>query len=250
MILAAGFGKRMRPLTLTTPKPLLTVAGQPLIVWHILALKAAGVTDIVINAAWLAEKLIGYLGDGSHLGVHIQWSVEPQALETAGGIRFARHLLGDEPFILVNGDVWSCVDYAALVEHSLAEKQLGYLLLINNPEHNPTGDFELQQGLVMPKNTRAINAATYTFAGISVLHPRLVDPVVAGETAALAPLLVQAMQQQAITAQLTSCQWVDVGTPKRLAQLNEQINKNGASQHPAWQAIQKRMHTLAPKTTT
>lgn len=135
MILAAGKGTRLRPLTYTTPKPLVEVGGQPLIVWHIKALKAAGVTDIVINVSWLADKLLEPLGDGSRFGVTLHWSIEPEPLETAGGIKKAlgEGLLKDAPFILVNGDVWTPFNLANLVEKDLGE-QLAYLLLADTAD--------------------------------------------------------------------------------------------------------------------
>jgi MurNAc alpha-1-phosphate uridylyltransferase len=142
MILAAGLGNRMRPLTLHTPKPLLAVADKPLIVWHIEKLQKIGVTDIVINTAWLADKLIAALGTGDQFGVRIHWSNEGEGLETAGGIIHALPLLGDQPFILVNGDVWTNYDFAPLLQVELGQN-LAHLMLVDNPVQHPQGDFVL-----------------------------------------------------------------------------------------------------------
>ncbi len=139
MILAAGLGNRMRPLTLYTPKPLLEVGGKPLIVWHIEKLKKIGVTEIVINSAWLADKLISSLGDGSQFGVDIRWTREEEGLETAGGIINALPLLGTDPFILVNGDVWTTMDFEAL-RHIKLNDDLAHLVLVDNPKQHPEGD--------------------------------------------------------------------------------------------------------------
>lgn len=232
MILAAGKGTRLRPLTLDTPKPLVEVGGQPLIVWHIKALKAAGITDITINASWLADKLMDTLGDGSQYGVKLHWSVEgDEPLETAGGIFQALQTgkLRDEPFILVNSDVWTTYDFEQLQDYELSADQRAHLLLIDNPEHNNGGDFAINNGLA---SEHPIDGADkYTFAGISVMSPRLVDGLVSGQPAALAPLLKQAMLKFQITAEVISDNWIDVGTPERLAQVNEFIESNGVDNH-------------------
>ena len=226
MILAAGLGTRMRPLTLDKPKPLLNVAGKPLIVWHIEALKRAGITEIVINCAWLAEKLMQALGDGSQFGVNIHWSVETDALETAGGIINALPLLGDAPFLLVNGDVWTRFDYSKLQKYDLGT-DLAHLVLVDNPPQHPTGDFVLANGHVYsPKDnssaTEQQGAEQLTFAGISVLSPQLFAGLEQGKRP-LAPLLIQAMQQGGVSGSKLNDAWVDVGTPERLSELNESI---------------------------
>ncbi len=223
MILSAGKGTRLRPLTLTTPKPLVEVGGQPLIVWHIKALKQAGITDITINVSWLADKLLNAIGDGSQFGVTIHWSIEPEEpLETAGGIKMALATgkLKDQPFILVNGDVWTPFDFAQLSQIQLNDSQ-AYLLLTDQATHNPTGDFALENGKV-----KADGTPKYTFAGISVMSPRLLDTVKAGETAPLAPLLKQAMQAGLVMGDLLSDAWVDVGTLERLENLNQKLSAN------------------------
>lgn len=220
MILAAGLGNRMRPLTLTTPKPLLAVGGKPLIVWHIDALKAAGISDLVINTAWLGHKLHEALGDGSAYGVNIQWSDEQEPLETAGGIQQALPLLGNEPFLLVNGDIWLRYDFKPFINKDLGQ-QLAHLLLVNNPPQHPKGDFafckDQSNSLVLPEGEEK-----YTFAGVSVLSPQLFAHLPAGK-APLAPLLRQAIAQGLVSAEHHAGTWVDVGTPERLADLDQLI---------------------------
>ncbi|MCD6250996.1 MAG: nucleotidyltransferase family protein [Psychrobacter sp.] len=232
MILAAGKGTRLRPLTLETPKPLVEVGGQPLIVWHIKALQAAGITDIAINASWLADKLMDTLGDGAKYGVTLHWSVEEdEPLETAGGIFQALQTgkLRDEPFILVNSDVWTTYDFTQLRDYTLSADQRAHLLLIDNPAHNDGGDFAINNGLASEQPVG--EADKYTFAGISVMSPRLVDGLVSGQPAALAPLLKQAMIKFQITAEVITDNWIDVGTPERLTQVNAFIESHGANNH-------------------
>ena len=232
MILAAGKGTRLRPLTLETPKPLVQVGGQPLIVWHIKALQAAGITDITINASWLADKLMDTLGDGAQYGVKLHWSVEgDEPLETAGGIFQALQSgrLRDEPFILVNSDVWTTYDFAQLRDYTLGADQRAHLLLIDNPEHNDGGDFAINNGLASEQPVG--DADKFTFAGISVMSPTLVEGLVSGQPAALAPLLKQAMIKFQITAEVITDNWIDVGTAERLAQVNEFIEKNDIGNH-------------------
>ncbi|ALF60454.1 N-acetylmuramate alpha-1-phosphate uridylyltransferase MurU [Psychrobacter urativorans] len=232
MILAAGKGTRLRPLTLETPKPLVEVGGQPLIVWHIKALQAAGITDITINASWLAKKLMDTLGDGSPYGVQLHWSLEDDdPLETAGGIFQALQTgkLQDEPFILVNSDVWTTFDFAPLRDYQLGADQRAHLLLIDNPEHNNGGDFAINNGLASEQPIG--DADKYTFSGISVMSPRLVDGLVTGQSAALGPLLRQAMIKFQVTAEVITDNWIDVGTPERLEQINTFIETKGTGTH-------------------
>ena len=223
MILAAGLGNRMRPLTLHTPKPLLEVGGKPLIVWHIEKLQKIGVTEIVINTAWLGEKLATTLGDGSQFGVNILWSHEGEGLETAGGIINALPLLGDEPFILVNGDVWTTMDFSTLLNVDLGDKQ-AHLVLVENPPQHLKGDFILSNGLAYTFEQEQLGEAL-TYSGIAVLHPRMFVGLENGKRP-LAPLLKQAMQQQQVSAEKLQGIWVDVGTPERLEQLDQQIKQN------------------------
>lgn len=220
MILAAGEGTRMRPLTLTTPKPLLAVGDMPLIVWHIHNLIKAGITNIVVNTCYLADKIQAFF-DTHSFDANISVSVENFAtpIETAGGAAFAlsQHLLKDEPFLLVNGDVWTDMDFGRLAKVDLADN-LGHLCLIDNPPHNPTGDFALINGQVKPKGEQNL-----TFAGISVLSPRLFDSVQIGTKSPLAPILHQAIAQNRLTGERLSDSWVDVGTPQRLDELNQML---------------------------
>jgi MurNAc alpha-1-phosphate uridylyltransferase len=217
MILAAGLGTRLRPLTLTTPKPLLEVGGKPLIVWHIEALKRASVTQIVINTAWLGDKLVDALGNGESFGVEIHWSHESEPLETAGGIQKALTLLGSEPFILVNGDVWTRFDFSLLVNKELND-DLGYLVLAKNPPQHPNGDFVLTNNRI----TQEEGDDKLTFSGISLLSPKLFESLAAGK-APLAPLLRQVMDDGKVGGECMQDYWVDVGTIERLEELDQKI---------------------------
>ncbi|MCH7335247.1 N-acetylmuramate alpha-1-phosphate uridylyltransferase MurU [Acinetobacter sp. NIPH 2699] len=222
MILAAGLGNRMRPLTLHTPKPLLDVGGKPLIVWHIEKLQQIGVTEIVINTAWLAEKLVAALGDGSEFGVTILWSHEGEGLETAGGIINALPLLGNEPFILVNGDVWTTMDFSSLLNVKLDHKQ-AHLVLVENPPQHLNGDFILSNDLAYTFEQQQLGEAL-TYSGVALLSPQMFAGLENGKRP-LAPLLKQAMQQQQVSAEKMQAIWVDVGTPERLEQLDQQIKQ-------------------------
>lgn len=222
MILAAGLGNRMRPLTLYTPKPLLQVGGKPLIVWHIEKLKSIGVTEIVINSAWLADKLIGTLGDGSQFGVQILWTREDEGLETAGGIINALPLLGTEPFILVNGDVWTTMDFKSLLKVDLKDN-LAHLIFVTNPEQHPKGDFTLSEGRAYTFEQRH-QGEDLTYSGVAVIDPQMFDGLEGGKRP-LAPLLKQAMLEGKISAEKMQGEWVDVGTPERLSQLDLQIRE-------------------------
>lgn len=216
MILAAGRGKRMRPLTDTCPKPLLKVAGKALIVWHIEKLAAMGIRYIVINVAWLADELMKTLGDGSQYGVEIHYSMESeQGLETAGGIMKALPLLGDEPFLVVNGDVWTDFDFKSLPQ--FLGSNLGHLVLVNNPMHNLDGDFALDNNGMVVNDTER-----FTFSGVSVLSPLLFDGF-NEKVLALKPVFEQAILSRQLRGQVYSGQWADVGTPERLKELDQAI---------------------------
>lgn len=222
MILAAGRGERMRPLTDHTPKPLLEVGGKPLIVWHIERLRAAGFTRLVINHAHLGHVLEETLGDGSTFGVHIAWSPEGSALETAGGIRHALPLLGDTPFIVINGDVFCDVDCTALrtaAERLRDDGDLAHLLLVDNPDHHPAGDFHLDAA----GRVHADGAPRLTFSGIGAYHPALFAALEDNVPAKLAPLLRDAMTAGTVSGQHHRGHWVDVGTPARLAELDTEL---------------------------
>lgn len=228
MILAAGLGTRMRPLTDHVPKPLLEVGGKPLIVWHIEALVRAGITELVINTAWLGEKLQAALGDGHQFGAQIEWSHEGEPLETAGGLIKALPLLGDAPFVVVNGDIWLRYPISGLRERFAGMTQSAHLVLVDNPEHNPGGDFSLDADRVtMGTTLRVVREGEhrYTFSGLSVLHPRLFSGLAEGKRP-LAPLLREAMAAKQVTGEYFPGPWVDVGTPARLAELDEQIRSN------------------------
>jgi len=216
MILAAGKGERMRPLTLTTPKPLIRAGGVPLIEYHLRALAAAGFTDIVINHAWLGQQIEDYLGDGSRYGVSIQYSAEGEPLETGGGIFRALPLLGDEAFVVVNGDIWTDYDFSVLHQPI---NGLAHLVLTSNPSHHPSGDFSLVGTLVRDGQPEA---ATLTYSGIAVLHPQLFDGCTAGAFK-LAPLLRKAMADGQVTGESLKGHWVDVGTHERLAEVESLI---------------------------
>jgi len=213
MILAAGYGKRMRPLTDTTPKPLLEAGGKPLIQYHIEALRDAGVGQIVINTGWLGEQLPARFGDGDALGVRLHWSHEGTPLETAGGIRRALPLLGEAPFILVNGDIWSDFDFHRL--GALDGDDLAHLVLVDNPAHHPHGDFHLTAGGRVSDNA----APRLTYPGIARLHPALFRDLDDGERP-LAPLLRAAMAAGRVSGQYHGGHWWDIGTPERLTELD------------------------------
>ncbi len=216
MILAAGKGERMRPLTLTTPKPLVRAGGVPLIEYHLRALAAAGFADIVINHAWLGQQIEDYLGDGSRFGVSIQYSPEGEPLETGGGIFRALPLLGDEAFVVVNGDIWTDYDFSVLHQPI---NGLAHLVLADNPNHHPAGDFTLVGGQVHDGQP---DTPTLTYSGIAVLHPQLFDGCTAGAFK-LAPLLRRAMADGQVSGERLNGRWVDVGTHERLAEVETLI---------------------------
>ena len=209
MILAAGKGERMRPLTLRTPKPLIPLAGVPLIEYHLRALARAGFSEVVINHAWLGEKIEAYLGSGERFSVQITYSRESQALETGGGILQALKYLGDEPFVVVNGDIWTDYDFSVLRKPL---EGLAHLVLMDNPEHHPEGDFSLQRGRVLLPDS----LPTLTYSGIAVLHPRLFADCFGGAFK-LAPLLRQAIAQEQVSGEHFTGHWIDIGTQQRLS---------------------------------
>jgi MurNAc alpha-1-phosphate uridylyltransferase len=216
MILAAGKGERMRPLTLSTPKPLVRAGGVPLIEYHLKALAIAGFTEVVINHAWLGQQLESYLGDGSQYGMRIEYSREGEPLETGGGIFRALPLLGDEAFVVVNGDIWTDYDFSVLHQPIAG---LAHLVLADNPPHHPAGDFTLVDGQVHDAQP---GAATLTYSGIAVLHPQLFDGCSDGAFK-LAPLLRKAMADGQVTGEHLRGHWVDVGTHERLAEVESLI---------------------------
>jgi MurNAc alpha-1-phosphate uridylyltransferase len=218
MLLAAGRGERMRPLTDLTPKPLLEVGGKPLIVWHIERLAQAGISELIINHAHLGMQIEKSLGDGSHYGVRIRYSDEGTALETAGGIAFALHLLGEQPFAVVNGDIWCDYEFARLP--ALAARLLhdyAHLVLVNNPPQHPYGDFGLHDGRVTEV------APKLTFSGIGLYRPELFKDIPHGSKAPLAPLLREQISAGKVSGEHHQGLWFDVGTQQRLAELDKQL---------------------------
>lgn len=216
MILAAGFGKRMLPLTEHIPKPLLTVAGVPLIEHHIRRLAAAGVTRIVINVAHLGQQIIDYCQDGERWGVSLSFSQEEEPLETAGGIVKALPLLGQKPFLLVNGDIWTDYPFESLLAQSLADEDEARLILVANSPQHPQGDFCLDDTRVLK---RAEGEIGLTYAGIGLLNPKLFGATQPGR-APLLPILLAAIEREALAGEFYPGEWEDVGTPERLAVLN------------------------------
>lgn len=217
MILAAGRGERMRPLTDHTPKPLLLVGGKPLIVWHIERLANAGIHDFVINHAHLGHKIESALGDGSQFGVRIAYSEEDEALETAGGIANALPLLGDAPFLVVNGDIYTDYDFSLLIDRPM-DGVAAHLVLVDNPPQHAGGDFFLEDGRLAEEGILRL-----TFSGIGVYRPELFTSVAPGSKAKLAPLLHAAIAEKRVTAEHYRGDWVDVGTPERLQALDRKL---------------------------
>jgi len=216
MILAAGRGERMRPLTNSLPKPLLEVGGKALIVWHIEKLLACGFKDIVINIAHLGYKIPEFLGDGSKYGVNITYSDEQKtgALESAGGIKKALPLLGDDTFLVVNGDIFCDYDFDSNFD---LKDNLAHLILVANPEHNLNGDFGLNNTLVLNKSEEK-----YTFSGIGYYNPKLFDGLTYGKEG-LTPLLRAEIKNKKITGELYCGMWHDIGTPQRLKDINKKM---------------------------
>ena len=239
MILAAGRGERMRPLTDHTPKPLLKVGGKPLIVWHIERLAAAGFKEIVINHAYLGAQIENALGNGSAWGLSIQYSPEKVALDTAGGIANALDLMTNDGnnrqhFLVVNGDTYTEIDFKSMVieMHALqaniyaasggVKNARAHLVLVNNPPQHPNGDFAVQDGMLKNMGKQML-----TFSGVGVYHPALFAEIVKGQPAKLAPLLRKAIDSNSATAQYYQGVWHDIGTPERLKSLDESLLKYG-----------------------
>ena len=228
LIFAAGLGERMRPLTDHTPKPLLVVGGKPLIVWHLDKLAGIGIRDVVINTSWLAPQFPQTLGDGSEWGVRLHYSFEgPVPLETGGGMHHALALLGQEPFIAVNGDIWTDFDFQRLPPEPQGH---AHLVLVDNPEHNPGGDFALQAN----GGVESEGELRLTFSGVGVYRANLLDgwrDIIGNTNGAdntpprfkLAPLLRHAMHAGKVTGEHHVGRWTDVGTPQRLTQLDQAL---------------------------
>lgn len=217
MILAAGRGERLRPLTDTVPKALVPAGGKPLIAWHLERLAASGCREAVINVSHLGEQIVERVGDGARFGMRIAYSREAEPLETAGGIAQARPLLGEAPFLLVNADVYCEIDFAPLLAMRIGGR-LAHLVLAPNPAHRAGGDFTLEDGVV---GNGA--GARYTYAGIAVMSPALVADVASGEKAPLGPLLRAAAERRLLSGELHRGVWQDVGTRERLAELEAHL---------------------------
>lgn len=222
MILAAGRGVRMRPLTDAKPKSLLCAGGKALIVWQLEKLARAGFGEIVINHAFLGDQIEAALGDGTRFGVSIRYSPEREALETAGGIARALPLLGAEPFLVTNADIYSDYDYAALARHDL-QGQLAHLVLVDNPPQHPRGDFALAAAQV-----RETGAQLLTFSGIGVYAPRLFGGIAPGAKLPLAPLLRKAMAAGRVSGEHYRGHWQDIGTAERLQALDAELRGGAA----------------------
>jgi len=216
MILAAGRGERMGNLTQNCPKPLLKVKGRCLIDWHLIKLCEAGFKDVVINVEYLSKEIIEFVGDGSKWGLNISISEEEQALETAGGIKQAIKYLGDEPFAVINADIFSDYNYKNLKNRSLENKRMGHLVLVNNPEHNPKGDFGIMDDGILTMNSEK----SLTFSGIAIYDPKFFSELAEGNKIKLAPILETAINKKCIQGELFDGLWSDVGTPERLNMIN------------------------------
>lgn len=228
MILAAGLGNRMRPLTDHTPKPLLCAGGKPLIEYHLENLQRAGVREVIINLAYLGEKICAHLGDGQQFGLQIIYSTEPEPLETGGAILHALELLGNEPFLLVNGDVWCDIEFAQLVQQPLASNLVGQLLLVPNPDFHPSGDFALDTDGLLLEDTDKIHPRRFTFGGISLLKPEIVANYQhKRQKFPLVEALRHAISRQQLTGHVHLGHWSDVGTPARLQALDTYLQQAG-----------------------
>lgn len=215
MILAAGRGERLRPLTDSTPKPLLKVGEKSLIEYHLYKLAQAGIKEVIINIAWLGQQIRDTLGNGEYYNLIIHYSDEgEQALETAGGIIKALHLLGDKPFLVINGDIFTDYDFEQLLNFKL--KGEAHLVMVENPEHNDKGDFALKNGWL-----QSSGEPLYTYSGIGIYTKQFFAGYPEGVTA-LAPILKEKMTKQKVSGELYNNTWIDVGTKERLQQLNDQ----------------------------
>ncbi|MFM2345190.1 MAG: hypothetical protein RLZZ210_1803 [Pseudomonadota bacterium] len=235
MILAAGKGERMRPLTNVTPKPLLAVSHKPLLVWHLDNLAQAGFKQVIINNAWLGHKIVEYIGT-SYDGMEIIHSSEPECLETAGGIAFAlEHLTteNDTPFVVLNGDTFipqlPAQEFIQIAQN-FTENQQGFLYLVDNPSHNPNGDFILNQESESlynkdNPNPNIINYESLTFSGMALYRPSMFSHIVKGEHAKLAPLLNIGINEHKIFGTKFTKTWMDIGTPQRLEHVNKVVEE-------------------------
>ncbi len=217
MILAAGRGERMRPLTDSSPKPLLKVAGKRLIEYHLENLARSGIKEVVINHAWLGDQFEPALGSGEQYGLRIHYSDEgKKALETAGGIIRALPYLGVEPFLIINGDIWTDYELSALTTQKHKMDQLIHLVLVNNRAHHPRGDFDIDE------NNFLLDRPAYTYSGIGIYSPKIFTKLKVG-VQPLAPIIRQAIKQQQVTGELYNGAWEDIGTPERLIELETKL---------------------------
>ena len=224
MILAAGYGERMRPLTESCPKPLLEVGGHALIEFHLRALEQAGIEDIVINVSHLGDQIEQRLGDGADYGVSIEYSRETTPLETAGGIANALKLLGNSPFLVVNGDIWCDYSLSQLPRQIAG---MAHLVLVDNPLHHPEGDFVLGDSGIVTEATG--DQRRMTFSGIGIYSPKLFLDIAKSESVPLAPLLISAMKDGGVTGEHYAGEWFDIGTPERLQELDNRLNSKKSS---------------------
>ena len=227
MILAAGFGKRLRPTTLFTPKPLVSVAGKPIIYYHIERLAKAGIKDLVINLGWLGDQIEEALGSGAEWGVNIHYSTEAPPLETGGGILKALPLLTDGQteksnayFVVINSDIFTDLDITNL---TIPDGKLAHLVMVDNPDFNPEGDFYLEEGIVYEKNLTDKKHGL-TFSGVSIISPRLFDGFKIGETFPLATVLMNAIKQDRVSGQYYNGFWTDIGSKERLQALEKYLS--------------------------
>ncbi len=226
MILAAGLGERMRPLTDHLPKPMLSVGGKPLLQYHLEAVAQNGIQDVVINLAHLGEKITEFVGDGSQFGLTVSYSREPEPLETAGALLQALPLLGDAPFILINGDVWSDFPLEQLCRYSLDADELAHLILVPNPNFHPHGDFapDAQGWLANEETIAHENLNKYTFSGISLINPTLISQYPQQRHKfPLGEVLRHSIAGRHISARIFHGRWSDVGTPERLQLLDNEL---------------------------
>jgi N-acetyl-alpha-D-muramate 1-phosphate uridylyltransferase len=226
MILAAGLGNRMRPLTDHTPKPLLSAGGKPLLQYHLESLTSAGITEVIINLAYLGEQIRDFVGDGSRFGLNVCFSQEPEPLETGGALLQALPKLGNESFLLVNGDVWCDLDFSQWANRQLTDSQLGHLLLVPNPAFHPQGDFALTANGQLLNDLDKACAERYTYGGIGLLNPALIrDYPLLRPKFPLVEVLRRAIDNNQLSGDVYRGHWSDVGTPQRLQELEEYLAK-------------------------
>lgn len=218
MLLAAGRGERLRPLTNDTAKPLVKAGEKSLIEYHLCNLRKADITDIVINTCWMAEKIVAQLGNGERYGVNIRYSHEKQALETAGGVTKALYLLGDDPFLLISADIWCDIDLLKIEKHD--NNMLAHLLLIENPAHHINGDFSLENSIV-----RKFPTNQFTYSGAGIFEPSLFKNLPTQKTP-LRDILSPAIASERVSGQAYDGHWFDIGTVERLAELETHLFKN------------------------